>query len=427
MSRKILQKISITLLMVLILQVLSINISLAFGEIDISDNPLLEVQILDQEFTGKIIEPEVIVKYNDENLILGEDYTVEYYNNKDIGIAAAIITGIGNYTGEHTENFEIIKKDINNLKINTTQYYTYTGKAIKSYITLYNNDVKLKYNKDYTIDFSKNINTGKAKAKIKGIGNYTGTKTTYYYIIPKKAKINNIIMNDSKTQATINWEKDKQASGYIIYQATSRDGNYKKIKNISDRNRTQYKAKNLNKKKTYYFKIRSYKLVDNKRKYSQKYSNPKTNEGLIAEITLTSTSNSYNRNINLRQASKAINGLKLKPGESFNWFKVVGPTSAKKGYKVAAIFKNKKHAMGMGGGICQVSTTLYQASLKAKLKIVERHQHSLPVTYTTLGKDATVTYGANNLIVRNNKKFAIKFVTYSKGRSTTCKIYRVNY
>ena len=82
--------------------------------------------------------------------------------------------------------------------------------------------------------------------------------------------------------------------------------------------------------------------------------------------------------------------------------------------------------MGYGGGVCQVSTTLYQASVEAGLKIVERHMHSKAVSYTKRGKDATVSYGVQNLRIKNNKKYTIKLETYSNKGKTTCKIYKIN-
>ncbi|MCI9063978.1 MAG: hypothetical protein HFJ17_05200 [Clostridia bacterium] len=321
-----------------------------------------------------------------------------------------------------------VKKSIKNLKlIVDTSNHTYSGKERNASVKIYDNGIKLKENQDYTLSYKKNKNTGKARVTIKGINNYNGTIKKTYKIVPRKAKIKSVIMNTKNTEATITWNQDKQASGYVIFSATSKDGKYKKIKNVSDKKRTTYTVKKLNPKKTYYFKIRSYKMIDNKKAYSKEYSDAKTNTGLIAKVTLSSTSGSKNRNTNLKLASKAIKGTVLKPGQSFNWFKVVGEATAAKGYKSAPVFVNKKHAMGLGGGVCQVSTTLYQTAKKVNLKIVERHTHSLPVSYTTKGKDATVTYGVKNLIIKNNKKYAIKLVTSSEGKSTTCKIYKVNY
>ena len=155
-------------------------------------------------------------------------------------------------------------------------------------------------------------------------------------------------------------------------------------------------------------------------------SKAKSSKGKIAKISLVSYSSGSNRNYNLKKACKAINGTIIKPGEVFNWFKVVGPASGSRGYKKAMVFRGKtKRALDYGGGVCQVSSTLYQAALQANLKILERHEHSQPVSYAKKGKDATVTYGVNNLKFKNTKNYKIKLVTYAEGGRTTCEMYRI--
>lgn len=317
--------------------------------------------------------------------------------------------------------------NINNLKVKIdTSNHTYTGEERKASVKIYNEGKRLKEGADYELSYKNVVNTGTAQVTIKGINDYSGTIKKKYKIVPKKAKLKEVLMNTKNTQATLKWKKDPQADGYVIYRATSKEGKYEKIKNVYGTDRTSYTVKKLNSKKTYYFKIRTYKMFGEEKGYSKKYSEPKTNTGIIAKVTLTSTSSSKNRNTNLKVASKAINGTVLKPGQTFNWFKVVGPATVSKGYKSATVFVNKKAVPGVGGGICQVSTTLYQSAKKAGLKIVERHTHSLPVTYTTKGKDATVAYGVKNLRIKNNKKYSIKIVAKTDKNKTICEIYKVN-
>lgn len=347
-----------------------------------------------------------------------------------IAIALQMVLNI-NYkvmatTNTNTSTVNSSKISIKKLKYKiNTSVHTYTGGERKPYVKLYNKGKRLKENRDYTVTYKNNINTGKATIIVQGKGKYTGTIKKYFYIAPKKAIINSVMFNAKFTNATITWEKDSQASGYAIYMSESKDGEYTKIKNITSKKITTYTKKGLDSDKMYYFKIRSFRTINGKRVYSKKYSNPKSNTGLLAEVTLTSSSSGTNRNYNLSLASKKMNGTVLKPGETFNWFNVVGSASKAKGYKLAIIFENGKSVNGYGGGVCQVSTTLYQASLKAGLKIVERHTHSKPVSYTSSGKDATVAYGSKNLRIKNNKEYSIKLVTTSNKGSTTCKIYRI--
>ena len=107
------------------------------------------------------------------------------------------------------------------------------------------------------------------------------------------------------------------------------------------------------------------------------------------------------------------------PGESLSFNGTVGRRTERAGFKLAGVYKAGKHDVGIGGGICQVSTTLYNASLFANLKIRQRSNHSLPVAYVPLGRDATVDYGSLDLVVENDTDAPMGVVnTYRPGRLT---------
>jgi len=125
-------------------------------------------------------------------------------------------------------------------------------------------------------------------------------------------------------------------------------------------------------------------------------------KGLLAEYTTKFDASQVNRSYNIRVAAEALNGLLVKPGEEVSFNKVVGPRSSEAGYKNADIIFNNKLVKGVGGGVCQVSSTLYNSVLLAGLKITDRTNHSLPVGYVPIGRDATVVYGYIDLKFRNN-------------------------
>ena len=319
------------------------------------------------------------------------------------------------------------KKQISTLrKVMNLSIHTYSGKERNPYVALYDGNKKLVVNRDYTIEYKNNVNPGRAIIIIKGKGDYTGTITKYFYIAPAKAKIKKVEFNDTATKATITWKKQSNASGYRVYMSNSKNGKYTRIKTIDNKKTTSYTKKGLDPTKEYYFKVRAYKQYGSIR-IVKKYSEPKTSGKLMAKVTLTAHGSGANRKYNLKKACETISGLVLEPGETFNWFKVVGPASGSRGYKLASVFKAGKVAKGYGGGVCQVSSTLYQASKKVGLKIVERHIHSRPVTYTKLGNDATVSYGIQNLRIKNTKKYPVKIVMSASGESTTCKIYSLDH
>lgn len=122
---------------------------------------------------------------------------------------------------------------------------------------------------------------------------------------------------------------------------------------------------------------------------------------------------------NIRLASSKLRGIILMPGDRLSFNGTVGRRTLKRGFKLAGIYKNGKHDVGIGGGICQVSTTLYNACLLADLKICQRSNHSLPVPYVPLGRDATVDYGALDLIVQNEGTTPVAIDShYQTGRLT---------
>ena len=98
-----------------------------------------------------------------------------------------------------------------------------------------------------------------------------------------------------------------------------------------------------------------------------------------------------NRNDNIRLAFSKINGYVLQPGKTFSFNRVVGNRSTKNGFKTAIEYVYGEHVEGVGGGVCQASTTVYQAAIQAGLKITERHAHSDSVSYADYGTDATVS------------------------------------
>lgn len=110
---------------------------------------------------------------------------------------------------------------------------------------------------------------------------------------------------------------------------------------------------------------------------------------------------------NIKVASQSINGAVIEPGETFSYNETVGPTTKKNGYKLGKIFVRGKKSEGYGGGVCQVSSTLYNAAEKAGMEIVERHHHSLPVNYVEKGKDAATSYGVIDFKFANTKEYPV--------------------
>jgi vancomycin resistance protein YoaR len=133
--------------------------------------------------------------------------------------------------------------------------------------------------------------------------------------------------------------------------------------------------------------------------------------------------NEINRTHNLTKAANGINGSIVLPGEVFSFNGTVGRRTMESGYKDAMVIVNGKFEPGLGGGICQVSSTLYNACLLAGLEIVERHNHNLTVAYVPLGQDATVAYGALDFKFRNNTTSPVYIQAIAGGGYLTVTIY----
>lgn len=122
----------------------------------------------------------------------------------------------------------------------------------------------------------------------------------------------------------------------------------------------------------------------------------------------TSTAADKNRGENIRLAASKIDGKILLPGEIFSFNETVGPRTEQGGYKTAHVYVAGKIVDGIGGGICQVSTTLYNSVLLSDLEIIERRNHTFTVGYVPYGRDATVSYGDVDFKFRNNTRWPIK-------------------
>lgn len=227
-------------------------------------------------YNGTEFKPEVTVKaYVNSKLVTltKNDYTVTYKNNKEVGIATVTVTGKGNYTGTLKYNFTIQPQKV-------------TGLKQSSYAT---NSVTLKWDKvagakGYII-YLENTSTGKKKSvgesttnsytvkKLKAGSNYKYAVRAYGLVgnvrvnggisdtktmITKTAATKVSVTSNAKKKAVVTWKKVTGAEGYEVYMSTKRASGYKKIK-TTKKNTVKYTKTGLTSKKTYYFKVRSYK------------------------------------------------------------------------------------------------------------------------------------------------------------------------
>ena len=145
---------------------------------------------------------------------------------------------------------------------------------------------------------------------------------------------------------------------------------------------------------------------------------------LLASYSTSYSTSNANRSNNIALATKKLNGVVLMPGETFSYNSTIGQRTISAGFKEAGAYSNGQVVSAVGGGICQVSSTLYNSVLRANLEIVERTNHMFKVGYVPIGTDATVSWGAPDFKFKNNRSYPIKIVaTTTSNKSCVIKIF----
>lgn len=147
-------------------------------------------------------------------------------------------------------------------------------------------------------------------------------------------------------------------------------------------------------------------------------------EQLSTFQTIYDASN-YNRSTNITLASKKVNGTIVMPGEEFSFNKVVGKRTLEAGFKEGTAYVGGKVVPDVGGGICQLSSTLYNTALLANLEIVERSNHIFETSYVAASRDATVYWGTLDFVFKNNRSYPIKIVAESSNGVCKVSIYGI--
>ena len=131
------------------------------------------------------------------------------------------------------------------------------------------------------------------------------------------------------------------------------------------------------------------------------------------------------RTTNLVIACRKLNGKVIMPGETFSYNETLGPRTYAAGYRNGKIYSNGQVVDGLGGGICQISSTLYNAALMSDMEIVERRNHQFVTSYVDKGRDATVVYGATDFRFKNTRTYPIRLVASATGGVATVSVYGI--
>lgn len=143
----------------------------------------------------------------------------------------------------------------------------------------------------------------------------------------------------------------------------------------------------------------------------------------ISKFSTSYTSSGYARSTNIELAAQKLDGVVIMPGETFSYNQAVGQRTKAAGFKEATAYSNGQVVQEVGGGICQVSSTLYNAVLYANLEIVERTNHGFKPSYVKPGLDATVSWGGPDFKFKNNRNYPVRIKTDTSGKVLKIYIY----
>ena len=209
-------------------------------------------------YDGNAKKPSVTVTYGEETLVKGTDYDVVYANNKAAGKATVTITGKGIYTGSITKTFTIQPVAMKSCKASLSQTsYTYNTKARKPAVTVTYSGTTLVKDTDFTVSYKNNINIGKATVTISGKGNYTGSITKTFKIVP--ATVTQLTPVAGIKKMTVKYKTVKGDCRYQIAYRVKGTSTWTKVNTTLQTAKT---IKKLKSGKTYQVKVRAYKKVD---------------------------------------------------------------------------------------------------------------------------------------------------------------------
>ena len=149
----------------------------------------------------------------------------------------------------------------------------------------------------------------------------------------------------------------------------------------------------------------------------------KSIDAKVAEATTSFKTSGAGRSANVALATDSLNQILLMPGERFSFNEIVGERTPERGYQTSKVIINNELVDGIGGGICQVSTTLYHAVMKMGLGFVERMNHTLPSSYSELGQDATVAWDYLDYKFVNTLDYPIFIEGYTKNKEIFINMY----
>ena len=433
-SRKRKNKIKITIIIMLILVASIILFSTIFAvmnikstkiprgvhiaKIDFSNMTKEEAKSILEEIYSKKAENEILFKYEDfETTTTYEALEVEYQIDKAIDEAY----NVGRKGNIIKDNWELIKAIFQEKEIELEA--TIDEEMLNQIIQNINNSIEgavvqpsyyRKEGEDKLI-----ITEGKEGLKV----NEEQIYKDVYELIKNQTDINIIKIPLENVQPDkIDLQKIYEEIHKEVQDAYYTQNPFKVYPEVEGVDFDIENAKNIIAEKKEQYEI---PLIITKPNKTTKEIGTEAFPDLLATFSTKYQSSNVNRTTNLKLAADKINGIVLLPGEEFSYNKTVGERTVQAGFKEAAVFNAGRVENGLGGGICQISSTLYDAVVMADLDVTVRRNHQFVTSYVKAGADATVVWGSQDFKFKNTRKYPIKITITVSGGVATAKIWGV--
>lgn len=433
-SRKRKNKIKITIIIMLILVASIILFSTIFAvmnikstkiprgvhiaKIDFSNMTKEEAKSILEEIYSKKAENEILFKYEDfETTTTYEALEVEYQIDKAIDEAY----NVGRKGNIIKDNWELIKAIFQQKEIELEA--TIDEEMLNQIIQNINNSIEgavvqpsyyRKEGEDKLI-----ITEGKEGLKV----NEEQIYKDVYELIKNQTDINIIKIPLENVQPDkIDLQKIYEEIHKEVQDAYYTQNPFKVYPEVEGVDFDIENAKNIIAEKKEQYEI---PLIITKPNKTTKEIGTEAFPDLLATFSTKYQSSNVNRTTNLKLAADKINGIVLLPGEEFSYNKTVGERTVQAGFKEAAVFNAGRVENGLGGGICQISSTLYDAVVMADLDVTVRRNHQFVTSYVKAGADATVVWGSQDFKFKNTRKYPIKITITVSGGVATAKIWGV--
>ena len=367
------------------------------------NNGLLTLSETSYVYDGTYKKPAATVTFGGKVLQEGKDYTISYRNNLNVGVTTVIATGMGDYTGYTSKNFTITKRAMAGGTVSVASSVSFTGSNITPSVTVKVAGRTLTSGTDYTVSYSNNKNVGTASVYVYGKGNYSGSLSAKFDIVPAKQQIQKL---ETKYKGFyIDWAQKGSATGYDVEYSVNANMSGAVSKHLTANKPDTLTVSGLSGDKTYYVRVRSYTNVNGKVYYgawsdikSIKTANNDITKSTVSGIsTKAFTGKAITQNVTVKVGNTVLkNGTDYTVSYSNN--KKVGKATVKitgKGKYGGVITKTFK--------INPAKQEIQKLTAKSKAFFVDLAQKGSATGYEIQYATNSKFTGAKKVAITNNK------------------------